>query len=339
MKLKIPFLTAFKKKSKFNLRAPLNRTFIIPNMFGLLFGGIAFVLLLMSMGYANNLLYFYVFFLISIAVTGMWITNKNVDRIQVTQINCDHLFALEEGQLFIGLGVNQKMSRSRLVRFIFPTLDTFQLQVKTIEDLNWPETQPKLVEQIDEGQVRISIRPPRRGKWPAPRIELESTFPFSMLQAWKYGQSKQEILIYPERKGTKELPSISSASDDERRLLDNESHEDNTGLFSHHREFQNNDPVYRIDWKRSAKFDRLFVKKFEESRNHKQVISWGMTARLVGIEERLSQLSLWVYLCEKSGFEYKLLLPVEQTSFSRGEWHFKECMTMLALFGHQDISA
>lgn len=337
--MKIPFLSTFKKKSKFSLRAPLNRTFIIPNTFGFLFGGIAFVLLLMSMGYANNLLYFYVFFLISIAVTGMWITNKNVDRIGVTQVAGHDLFANEQGQIMIGLNTNKKMNSSRLVKFLFPTLSTFQLQVRTIEDEFWPESDPKIVDQIDEGQIRLSISPPKRGQRPGPRIELQSTFPFSMLQAWKYGKSNQEFLIFPERKGSKELPSISSASDDERRLLDAEAHEDNTGLFSHHREFQNNDPVYRIDWKRSAKFDRLFVKKFEESRNHKQVISWGMTSHLNGTEERLSQLSLWVDLCEKSGFEYKLLLPNDQTSFSRGDGHYKECMTMLALFNSQEASS
>lgn len=336
--MKIPFLANLKQKSRFSLRAPLDRTFIFPNTFGLLFGGIAFVLLLMSMGYANNLLYFYVFFLISIAVTGMWVTNKNVDRISIKQIKSDYLFATEPGQLLIGIDQNQNTKRNRFSQFLFPSKESFNLQIKTIADQTWIEGSPKIIDQIDNGLVTLDCIAPRRGPMKSPRIEIESTFPFSMLRAWKYGQSENEFLVYPERKGSKSLPSILSASDDERRLLDAESQDDQTGLFSHHREFQNNDPVYRIDWKRSAKFDKLFVKKFEESRSHKQAITWGMTSHLGDPEARLSQMSLWTDLCEKSGFEYRLILPNGNTGFDRGEGHFKKCMSMLALYNFEGMN-
>ena len=55
-------LSNFKKKHLFQAKHQpgLSRTFILPTLFGGAFGCVSFVLLLMAIGYANNLIYFFI---------------------------------------------------------------------------------------------------------------------------------------------------------------------------------------------------------------------------------------------------------------------------------------
>lgn len=325
--LKKIFLNFF----SFKYRAPINRTFIFPNLFGFLFGGISFVLLLMAMGYSNNLLYFFVFFLISVAVTGMWTTNKNVDRVNFESLTADWIFAREENLL--KLNCDLKTPKRFSLRNWAPAKLSYQIELLCFDKTSPPQ-KPMTCNQIDgKTQISLSYSPDRRGRRPLPRIEVQSSFPFSMLRAWKYFHENQDVIVYPERKGSMELPPLGDLSEDEKKTLQSDQqNEDHTGLFSHHREFQNNDSVYRIDWKRSAKFDKLFIKKFEDDRTQKQVLSWGMTHKLRTTEDKISQLALWIELCEKSFIQYRLLLPQIKTDFGSGPTHYKSCMELVALF-------
>lgn len=308
----------------FKYRARVDKTFIFPNLYGFMFGGISFVLLLMAMGYSNNLLYFFVFFLISVAVTGMWFTNKNVDRIKFEAMSNSFLYANEKNMLQLHCSLKAE-------RFSFEQ-NVFQIQMKLFDRVHHNQLVHTCEIIQDKSLVPLSFTPVRRGRASLPRVEVQSSFPFSMLRAWKYFHDQQDIVIFPERRGSNILPQLSGLSEEERNYLSSDQQgEDQTGIFSHHREFQNNDSVYRIDWKRSAKFDKLFVKKFEDDRSQKQILSWGMTKDLPNFEDQISQLALWIELCEKNQIEYRLILPIYKTAFGLGVTHYRQCMDHLAL--------
>lgn len=314
----------------FRYRAPLNKTFIFPNLFGFLFGGISFVLLLMAMGYANNLLYFFVFFLISVAVTGMWLTNKNVDRLRLDSLSKSPLFAKEDGYFQLQCS----LANDRLINT--PQAFNVEMQLFDRNHLDQKRHHCELIEQ--KAFIVLPFIPQIRGRSAPLRIEVQSTFPFSMLRAWKYFQDQQDVIIYPERRGSSTLPELTGLTDDEKKYLSNDQqNEDQTGLFSHHREFQNNDSVYRVDWKRSAKFEKLFIRKYEDDRSQKQILSWGMTQSLNHFEDKISQLSLWIEICEKNQIEYRLLMPSFKTNFGLGETHYHQCMEYLALLEEKNV--
>lgn len=314
----------------FRFRAPVDKTFIFPNLFGFMFGGISFVLLLMAMGYSNNLLYFFVFFLISVAITGMWITNKNVDRLKFDSLTNSFLFAKENNIL----NLHCQLETNRF----FPGTQVFKIQMRLFDRIHLDQKVKNC--DVIENQFLIPLEfiPNRRGLHPLPRIEVQSTFPFSMLRAWKYFQAKNDVIVFPERRGESSLPQLSSLTEEERNFLSTDfQSEDHTGLFSHHREYQNNDSVYRIDWKRSAKFDKLYIKKFEDDRSQKQILSWGMTKDLQHFEDKISQLALWIDLCERNQIDYRLLLPKYKSPFGLGESHFRKCMESLALLEENHV--
>ena len=314
----------------FRYRARVNKTFIFPNLYGFMFGGISFVLLLMAMGYSNNLLYFFVFFLISIAVTGMWLTNKNVDRVKLDSLSNSVLFAKENGFLHLHCSLVSD-------RFI-ASAQAFNVEMRLFDRTHLYQKMHNCSIIEKKSLISLPFIPDRRGRIPLPRVEVQSSFPFSMLRAWKYFHHMQDVIIYPERRGSNTLPALSGLTEEERNFLSTDQQgEDQTGLFSHHREYQNNDSVYRIDWKRSAKFDKLFVKKFEDDKSQKQILSWGMTKDLGAIEDKISQLSLWIEICERNQIEYRLILPTYKTSFSLGDTHYHQCLQHLALLEEKNV--
>jgi uncharacterized protein (DUF58 family) len=295
------------------------RTYIIPTGFGLAFGGISFVLLVMAIGYANNLLYFFVFLLVSMGMTGMWLTNKNVDSIEVHDIFYSMIFANEKNQLSIHFNNLYEKSYLWDIDFHFEENDKMN-ETRTIDEI--------------QQYMKSSIEwvPAKRGLSQLPRLVIESRFPYKMLRAWKYYRKETEILIYPERKGSSLLPTQAG------NKSENELHAqaEIQGLFRDFREFQRTDSPTRIDWKRSLKHQKHLVKNFETSGEKKVLIDWEMTQSLQTFEDRVSQMALWIDICHKNHENYSMKIKEDKTSFSNVPSHYKYCMEKLAFLRFED---
>ncbi|MFS4458449.1 DUF58 domain-containing protein [Bdellovibrio sp. HCB2-146] len=288
------------------------RTYIIPSRFGLAFGIMTLVLFFMAVGYANNLIYIFVFFLTSVGFTGMLITNRNVQRVEIITIKGQDLFATEEGSLLLEFHNNDSA----------PSWDMEARLEKT--DVKTKKTP---VAAFTSKEVRLDFMSPHRGLQKLPRFILESTFPFGLLRAWKVFKFDAEILIYPSREGTRIFPQDSVGGEDLQKQ----------GLFRDHREFQTADPVSKIDWKASARRQELLVKNYEEPEKPTLHFHWDQTAQLTNYEDRISQLALWVDEAERSGHSYSLLAGKQEVAAGKGLNHWRECLGILALLPEKDL--
>lgn len=273
----------------------------------------------MAIGYGNNILYFFVFLLASMGMTGAWLTNKNVESTLITKIEADFLFANEKNSLQVHLQNNYHRS---------PLWD-IELPAEII-----PNKLPLSV--VSEIQVakNVSIQwvPASRGRTQIPRITIASRFPYKMLRAWKYYRQDDEVVVYPERKGSQGFKNLlGSQGQDE-----SETKPEKEGLFRDYREFQRTDSPSRIDWKRSLKHQKHLVKNFETSSDRKILIDWDMTSG--PFEDRLSQLALWVDLCYKKNEIFSLKLLEWQTDYSGGITHYKNCLDKLALISPNELA-
>lgn len=299
-----------------------HRTFIIPTGFGIAFGGISFVLLVMAIGYANNLLYFFVFLLISMALTGMWLTNKNVDSVQITDISAPLLFAKEDNS--IDLHLHNKNHKS----FSWDIEISFKDKSEKYEKV--------IVEEVQfDNKCAFNWIPPQRGLHRFPRLRLESRFPYKMLNAWKYYDQKNEFVVYPQRRGIERIPQVQGKKSDHE--ITAEVYEQ--GLFRDFREFQKSDSPRRIDWKRSLKHQKHLVKNYESSGEKKVILTWEMTSFQTDFEARVSQLAYWIEMCHQKQELYTLRIKNETSAFSSSASHYKECMHRLALLQLIDVSA
>lgn len=284
------------------------RTYIFPTGFGLAFAAMALVLFFLAVGYANNLIYLFVFFLIAVAVTGTLVTNRNIEGLELEAIRADAFFAEEKSRI----GVRLKNYKS---------LASWQLEAyfgKNPSSL----AQRDCVRGLEEQELSVDFICAQRGWIPLPRLIVQSTFPFGLLRAWKLFKNTPSILVFPARRGDVIFPSESSSQDELK----------NSGLFRDHRPHQSSDSVMRVDWRASARRQQLLVKNFEELEKPTLRFQWSQTQHLQETEKRLSQLSLWIDQAERNGHQYSLELVNQKTSLDRGPAHWRRCLEMLAVF-------
>lgn len=278
----------------------------MPSRFGVAFGAMALVLFFLAVGYANNLIYIFVFFLISVAVTGILLTNKNMDIVRVEGIESPELFAKEEGGVRIDLENTSDI----------PAWEVEAVFAKSRELTPRISLAPKSQESLS-----LKFTPSVRGYITLPRITLQSAYPFGLLRAWKYAVSEEKILVLPQRKGDVEFP-VDAVSGERVQQ---------SGLFRDHRSFQSADPLSRIDWRASARRQELLVKNYEEPEKPALHFSWDQTAYLEDGESRISQLCLWIDLAAKQGYSYSLTLGSKELEKNSGASHRYECLKALAL--------
>lgn len=265
-------------------------------------------LFFLAVGYANNLIYIFVFFLISVAMTGMIVTNRNVSSIKVDSVTAGRLFCGEEGRLDVDIHNGSPV-------------DSWDVQARLEKNKN-SDGGKTYVSSGGHASLKVPFRPARRGLLHPPRIVLQSTFPFGLLRAWKYAVAQQPVVVYPERRGSIVFPQEAAGGERVQQ----------SGLFKDHRPYQSADPLSRIDWRASARRDELLVKNYEEPEKPKLKFTWESTGALVETETRLSQLALWVDEAERQGHQYSLKIPGVETEFASGSAHHDRCLTALALY-------
>jgi uncharacterized protein (DUF58 family) len=310
-----------KFQGKFGELRP-ERTYIFPTGFGFAFGTLSFILLVMAIGYGNNILYFFVFLLVSMGLTTVWLTNKNVDSIQVKDLQTSFLFA-EESNLVTLQIQNRNKSDSPLWDLEFRV----EYKKKTPSEIT-------VLSEVDHvAYVTLSWVPEKRGYVRSPRVLIQSRFPFKLLRAWRYFHRSNELLVFPKRSGKENLKTLIGyqSNRDEMANLDNE------GLFRDYREFQNSDSPARIDWKRSVKHQKHLIKNYEKSGDRKILIDWEMTENIQGFEEKISQLALWVDQCHELNELFSLRIKNFQTDYHASPSHYKSCLEKLALLTEADV--
>lgn len=277
----------------------------------------------MAIGYGNNILYFFVFLLVSMGLSTAWLTNKNIDAAKVVDIKYTYLFANETNSINIKVeNLNKKNTSLWDIEF-------------RVEDVDFTDQKTHLLEEVEQvNEVVIQWRPKKRGYARSPRIMMQSQFPYKILRSWKYDHKKSNLLVYPERKGELNLSSLIGMQDnrDEKAKLENE------GLFRDFREFQTSDSPSRIDWKRSIKHQKHLVKNLEKSGERKIIIDWEFTADLIDFEKRISQMALWVDMCYQKNEIYSLKLNQFQTEYYSSLNHYKSCLERLALLTEAEVA-
>ncbi len=266
----------------------------------------AMVLLMMAMGYGNNLIYLSVFTLISVAFCSMYVTNENVRRVSVRVVRPNVLFASEDN--LIPVRISNETG-----------YDSFELSLSFSRGQS--RTASFGAPARKAAGVPVVWAPPKRGVARLPRLTLESRFPFGLLRSWKNEDATEEVIVSPERRGDPQFPVLDSAGREK----------GNMGLFRDHRPFQSTDSPRRVDWRATAKSQDLLVKNFEGSEKVPLHFAWEQTCSLSDFESRLSQLSLWLSRAEELGFSYSFRFGEFDSGESQGADHLRRCLEVLAL--------
>jgi uncharacterized protein (DUF58 family) len=192
-------------------------------------------------------------------------------------------------------------------------------------------------ERIDcippENAARLTLRFParQRGEHKIGVLCLTSAYPLGFIRVLRKFVSSQTYLVYPKPAGDPRLPASRARSAQSWAQTDFGEGDDFAGV----RAYIPGESQRHIDWKAVARGQPLMTKQFAaeaQSAVHLDFSSLG----LASVEERLSQLALWVIEAERLRRPYSLQLPRTHIQPGLGQLHFHQCLRVLSLFQRKE---
>jgi uncharacterized protein (DUF58 family) len=177
--------------------------------------------------------------------------------------------------------------------------------------------------------ARATLRFParRRGEHKVETLCLTSAYPLGFIRFLKKFAFSQTYIVYPEPAGEIRLPSRSVLWRDGQPLTELGEGDDFAGVRSYvHGESQRH-----IDWKAVARGQPLMTKQFTAEAEGVVYLDFS-AIHSADVEEKLSQLALWVIEAERARRPYGLRLPGTEIPATVGQAHFHQCLRALSLF-------
>lgn len=177
--------------------------------------------------------------------------------------------------------------------------------------------------------ARMTLRFParRRGEHEIGALRLTSVYPLGFIRVSKKFASDQTYIVYPKPEGDPQLPSNGTSIPRSRLQTEIGEGDDFAGV----RAYVSGESQRHIDWKAVARGQPLMIKQF--AAETEGVVHLDFSAlRFANVEERLSQLALWVIEAERARRPYGLRLPGTEIPPAVGQVHFHQCLRALSLF-------
>jgi uncharacterized protein (DUF58 family) len=174
--------------------------------------------------------------------------------------------------------------------------------------------------------VHVPLPAPTRGRLPAPRITIETRFPFGLWRAWAYLTPALTGMVYP--KPEENAPPLPPAAGGDGDTVGMASSGDD---FAGVRPYQPGDAQKLIAWRLAARSDELSVKQFEAAGGGELMLDFDALPPSMDLEARLSRLARWVLDADAAHMRYGLRLPDAMVFVGSGSQHRDHCLTALAL--------
>jgi len=166
-----------------------------------------------------------------------------------------------------------------------------------------------------------------RGEYKIERLDLTSCYPLGFVRASKRFLSNQTYIVYPKPSGNSQLPGTHSRFTDNWVQQGMGHGDDFAGL----RDYVPGESQRHIDWKAVARGRPMMTKEFAAETKGAVSLDF-FELRFADVEEKLSQLTLWVIEAERARQPYGLRLPGIEISPALGQMHFHSCLRALSLF-------
>ena len=177
--------------------------------------------------------------------------------------------------------------------------------------------------------ARVTLRLPvrQRGEHSVEILYLTSSYPLGFIRFLKKFASSQTYIVYPKPAGEVRLPSSFVLRRDGRPLTEFGEGDDFAGV----RPYVHGESQRHIDWRAVARGQSLITKQFTAEAEGVVYLDFS-AVRSADMEEKLSQLALWVIEAERARRPYALRLPGTRILPGVGQAHFHQCLRALSLF-------
>lgn len=286
------------------------RVYILPTGVGIVFGIMAFAMLLGAMNYNNNLAFLLTFLLVGLGFVSMHCCQRNLVGLEIAFAGVEPVFAGDTACFRIALNNRSKNQRC-------------QIWLTGGDKPGYAVDLPPRGSEV----LVVPVVTERRGRVRLQRFAVRTRYPFELFRAWAWLHMEPDGLVYPTLATRPPLPPTSVAALGHRQH-DARGEEDFAGL----RKFQRGDSPRNVTWKTYARAGQLFSKRFSGADTSSQ---WFDFEALAGydLEARLSILARWVVDADRRGEDYGLRLPGHEFAPAHGPAQRLNCLEALALFG------
>lgn len=260
------------------------RVFIVPNLYGAVFGFGIVACLMSASTYSNNLVYALAFFMVGLFLIAMIQANANLKSLEVDRVE----FQIAE---------EEKTSRAHIWLKNNSKEDKILLRVRITE---FGKDFFFFADQVGAGSTEkfsFEYHANDPGVFEIEKIQVGSVFPLGLFYSWKVFKLPSSYYVYPRPEESGDLHGLTAEGD---------SHHYQYGFggedFSEHKKYETGEPVQHIDWKALARGRGLLSKKFQDGDNTNYSLS---VPEVVSIKQ-LRQLSFLVHHYSSENISFRL---------------------------------
>lgn len=302
-----PNLMLHKKPEPLPLKINWRRVFILPTKPGLFFGFIAFLMLVASLNFNNNMGLMMTFLLVGLAQVALYRVFFNVRNLNINQVTAQPVYLGQSAKYIVHISADESK---------------YDLCIKNEMG---HDCLTKLVAD-EQSSMTCYNETQHRGWLPCGKIKILSAFPFGLFYAWVWVRIDARCLVYPAPESNP--PQFPINQDDEGETSVIKHGEDFHGL----KPFQSGDSMRLIAWKRTAQTGELISREFQQSQGKKLLLDFNHI-QLNDIEQKLSRLTAWVLKAYQQQLDYCLKLPGFNSGYGYSTQHHLSCLKALALYG------
>ena len=310
--------TSFNKIAKSILRFQFNRTrqsnriqfrfrqlYGLPTIEGLLFALTMFVTLLTAATYNNNLLFACSFFTGASFFILPSFVYRNISSCVFTLGDIAPIYLGEKAICHCAINNPRK---------------SWGIQIYV------PDGSALTVDKIEgDSHAILEYTPQTRGYNNFPPIRFSTRYPTGIFRLWGWTKKPEQVLVYPK-------PAGESLGKFFKLNHSDKSYDHNLDLqYWQHREFQSGDNYSRVDWAKLAAIGKMYIREYLPTGDadlHFDLQTTKMVATT--LEDRLSQLCLWLTQAHAAGLRYSLNIGSTTLSVDKGPHHLHQCLMALA---------
>lgn len=282
--------------------------------------GIIFILLSFIVGFSaintnNNLLYLIFGVMISLVVVSGIISMINLSRIDINLVSVPDIYALTPSSLVFSM---------RNDKLLVPSFSlTMQLE----------DAKSFLIYLPSNSETEISVKCffKNRGWNPLPEMSLVTKFPFGFFKKWiRVDVGDSRVLVYPRIKDVEinDSSKTDHATGDTLFRKTGESEE-----LRSIRDYNPGDPRKNIDWKSTAKVDRMMVREFAANDSRSARIVFDPDKENTGnLEHYISDKASLLVEYIKKGFSVDFIFGKKEYRAVYNSGQQRRILTMLALY-------
>jgi len=277
-------------------------------------GGVLLATWAAAVNYENNLSYFVLSILISLALVSAVHAWRNITDLEVVAGKAEPVFAGQNA--CIGFFIEN------------PRGDDAYAVVLDHPEISMVGDAPKLSRLPSRSSQPVDwmIPAPERGSHQISGARITTIYPLGLFRAWRWFPVNVHYLVYPKPHGSRSWTE-GEGGEFSFEGGPRKSGDDFYGL----RSYVPGDSQRHIHWKVVARGGPLMVKEFGGSGGTGLWFDWSSLDGL-DVEARLSQMTMWILRARHENLAYGLRLPGLVRPPGNGPRHEQECLAALALF-------